>query len=402
MNSQNHKPISTGSKIKYSIPIGLVLILLFSFTNPGKAKTTFHNSDGKQMSIMKTGFAFKLNTTDEDSVDFNVQYPGGYPAWLEFVRNNFNYPEEALIKNIYGIIFVQFTVTEKGNVMNPNVIRGIDSACDKEALRVIGLMPKWKPLLKNGIPVSFQFILPIKLKLAPIPKETTSNDIDEKPLLVVEQFPIFNGGDEAMKKYIADSIHYPEKAIISKIEGTVFIQFVVSKRGKLSKPKILRGISKECDEEAIRVVMGMPDWIPGRQNGQVVPVMYQIPVLFQLKNAKNPAKKEETPHQDVYQNPEFKGGYEELIKYFRNNIHYPTEAQEKNIQGKVIVQFVVEKTGKISSVKILKGIGGGCDEEAIRIVKNMPDWIPGKINGEASPVSFEIPIGFWFGSPKQL
>ena len=397
MISQNHKSISTGSKIRFSILIGLVFILLFSITIPGKAKTTPPKYDGKQMNIKKTGFAFKLNTADEDSVDFNVQYPGGYPAWLEFVRNNFNYPEEALIKNISGIIFVQFTVTEKGNVMNPNVIRGIDSACDKEALRVIGLMPKWKPLLKNGISLSFQYILPIKLKLAPISKDTTSNDIDEKPLLVVEQFPGFNGGDEAMKKYIADSIHYPENAIISKIEGTVFIQFVVSKRGKLSKPKIVRGISKECDEEAIRVVMGMPDWIPGRQNGQVVPVMFQIPVIFQLKNAKNPAKKEENPHQDVYQNPEFKGGYEGLKKYFSNNINYPIEARELGIQGKVIVQFVVEKTGKVSSVKILNGIGGGCDEEAIRIVKNMPDWLPGKINGETVPVKFETPVEFRFG-----
>jgi protein TonB len=106
---------------------------------------------------------------------------------------------------------------------------------------------------------------------------------EEKPLLVVEQNPEFSGGYEAMLKFLKDKMTYPALAQESGIQGTVFVQFVVSKTGKISLVKVLRGIGGGCDEEAVRVVKEMPNWIPGRQNGQAVPVMFQIPVKFQLQ-----------------------------------------------------------------------------------------------------------------------
>jgi len=114
-----------------------------------------------------------------------------------------------------------------------------------------------------------------------VTKKVVTED-DEKPLLVVEQNPEFSGGYEAMQKFLRDKIQYPTLAQESGIQGTVFVQFVVSKTGKISNVKILRGIGGGCDEEAMRVVREMPNWIPGRQNGQAVPVMFQIPVKFQL------------------------------------------------------------------------------------------------------------------------
>lgn len=113
------------------------------------------------------------------------------------------------------------------------------------------------------------------------PKEVVEEE--EKPLLVVEQNPEFSGGYEAMLKFLTSHMIYPALAQESGIQGTVFVQFVVSKTGKISNVKILRGIGGGCDEEAVRVVKEMPNWIPGRQNGQAVPVMFQIPVKFQLQ-----------------------------------------------------------------------------------------------------------------------
>jgi periplasmic protein TonB len=113
-------------------------------------------------------------------------------------------------------------------------------------------------------------------------KKTAVVEEEDKPLLVVEQNPEFSGGYEAMQKFLRDKIQYPTLAQESGIQGTVFVQFVVSKTGKISNVKILRGIGGGCDEEAVRVVKEMPNWIPGRQNGQAVPVMFQIPVKFQL------------------------------------------------------------------------------------------------------------------------
>jgi len=95
------------------------------------------------------------------------------------------------------------------------------------------------------------------------------------------------------------------------------------------------------------------------------------------------------------QDPEFKGGLEEMFKFLRENVHYPKLAEEQKIEGTVFAQFVVGITGKLTKVKILRGIGGGCDEEAVRVIEMMPNWNPGRnANGFVVPVIYQIPIKF--------
>ena len=96
----------------------------------------------------------------------------------------------------------------------------------------------------------------------------------------------------------------------------------------------------------------------------------------------------------VEQMPEFPGGEEELFKYLGKNIKYPSMARENGITGTVYVTFVVEGNGEISDVKKLRGIGGGCDEEAMRVVKAMPSWKAGKQNGKSVRVQYNLPIKF--------
>lgn len=92
--------------------------------------------------------------------------------------------------------------------------------------------------------------------------------------------------------------------------------------------------------------------------------------------------------------PEFPGGEEAMYKYLSRSIKYPAMAKDAGISGVVYLNFIVDKKGKISDVKVLRGIGGGCDEEAMRVVKAMPDWAPGKQRGKAVKVSFNMPIRF--------
>lgn len=105
---------------------------------------------------------------------------------------------------------------------------------------------------------------------------------------------------------------------------------------------------------------------------------------------------EETPEpvHFVPQMPEFMGGEDARIKFLHDNLKYPSVAAEMGITGKVTLQFVVEKDGTISKITVLRGIGGGCDEEAVRVAKLMPRWKPGRQNGRAVPVYFIMPIGF--------
>ena len=107
---------------------------------------------------------------------------------------------------------------------------------------------------------------------------------------------------------------------------------------------------------------------------------------------------EEVVEQEIFQiveeMPAFPGGEQKLMEYVAKNIKYPQIARETGIQGRVFIGFVVEPDGSVSNVKLLRGIGGGCDEEAMRVVKSMPKWTPGKQRGKAVRVSYQIPVMF--------
>ncbi len=96
----------------------------------------------------------------------------------------------------------------------------------------------------------------------------------------------------------------------------------------------------------------------------------------------------------VEEMPEFPGGQPALANFMQTNIHYPEMAKEQGIQGKVWVGFMVDKEGNIHNVVIKRGIGGGCDEEAKRVVSKMPQWKPGKQSGRPVKVNFVLPINF--------
>lgn len=109
-------------------------------------------------------------------------------------------------------------------------------------------------------------------------------------------------------------------------------------------------------------------------------------------------EEEEVVEQEIFQiveeMPSYPGGDQKLMEYIAKNIKYPQIARESGIQGRVFVGFVVEPDGHVSNVKLLRGIGGGCDEEAMRVIKSMPKWKPGKQRGKAVRVSYQIPVMF--------
>ena len=111
-------------------------------------------------------------------------------------------------------------------------------------------------------------------------KEKTSN---EKIYDVVEMPPSFPGGQAALLAWIASHVNYPQKAMESRIEGRVIVGFVIECDGSVSQAKVLHGVDSLLNKEAIRVVMGMPKWTPGRQNGKNVRVKYNVPVNFRLQ-----------------------------------------------------------------------------------------------------------------------
>jgi protein TonB len=102
----------------------------------------------------------------------------------------------------------------------------------------------------------------------------------------------------------------------------------------------------------------------------------------------------EPPFVIVEQMPQFPGGEKELMNFIKNNLRYPVLAQEMGISGVVIINFVIDKEGGISDIKISRGIGSGCDEEAIRVLKLMPKWTPGRQGGRTVRVAYNLPFRF--------
>ena len=103
----------------------------------------------------------------------------------------------------------------------------------------------------------------------------------------------------------------------------------------------------------------------------------------------------------VEQMPEYPGGMQELFGYLAKNIHYPKDAEDQQIQGRVIATFVVMKDGSISHAKVVKSVSPSLDEEALRCINGMPNWIPGRQKGQAVNVKYTIPISFRLDKPKE-
>lgn len=95
---------------------------------------------------------------------------------------------------------------------------------------------------------------------------------------------------------------------------------------------------------------------------------------------------------EVY--PEFEGGMKAWARYLQRNLRYPNQAQENEVQGRVLVSFVIERDGSISDVKLISGIGAGCDEEALRVIRKSPNWKPGRQNAQTVRVRYTMPLAF--------
>ena len=106
---------------------------------------------------------------------------------------------------------------------------------------------------------------------------------EEPPITIAEEMPKFPGGDSERQKFLNDHINYPQQALETDIQGTVYVQFVVDTKGNITDVKVLRGIGGGCDEEAERVIKMMPQWHAGKQNGRSVRVLFTMPVIFRLQ-----------------------------------------------------------------------------------------------------------------------
>jgi TonB family protein len=182
----------------------------------------------------------------------------------------------------------------------------------------------------------------------------------------------------------------------------VLVQFVVSKEGKVKDVKVVRSSGSELlDNEAVRAISISPDWTPGKVKGEPVHVSYMFPVVFKY-NPDDPKTSEENgnepiPFDDVEVKPTFQGKdpNAEFSKWMAGEMKYPEEASKNKIMGRVLIQFVISRDGKVKDVKVARSSGSDLlDKEAVRVISASPDWDPGKMEGKPVDVRYLFPVVF--------
>lgn len=387
-------------KALFVLPVAFVAVAVISCTSPKEKKTDANqenadvivetNGKGDPLLVLVFPDGTEMYKIDERNwVDRYNKDSKSYLAQFDLTQMNIDaikVLKEDEAKSTYG--------ERAANGAMKFYLKG---TTDKEVLKA---MNQYQKSQGNENPLQVSIVKPRDGKA--LKYEDIKSEEQGEIFQVVEEQPMFPGGMEEMMKYLQKNIKYPKEAMDQGKEGRVIVQFVVNKDGSIVNDSVVRSVDPLLDAEALRVVRSMPNWTPGKQKGKPVRVRFTLPVSFKLNNntpkqaaeVKQPEVTGDEIFQVVEDQPEFPGGMEALMKHLSKEIKYPKEAQDKGTQGRVIVQFVVRKDGSITDAKVMKPVDPLLDAEALRVVSEMPNWIPGKQRGEAVNVRFTLPVMF--------
>lgn len=245
---------------------------------------------------------------------------------------------------------------------------------------------------------------------------------DDKVLsgTVLDSYPHFPGEDRLVNNFecrdwLDAHIRYPREAADKGIGGTVIVNFVVCADGTIkdvSVNKVCADIDESLRREAVRVVRSMPRWVPATYNGKAVNAYATCPVIFKYDKEKmSQAVRPRIPAQHLAEDPVydmksvsvapvFKGGADGLSEWIYEHIGYPSDAADAKIEGRVIVEFIIDKDGAVIEPKVLRGISDSLDKEALRVVGSMPCWTPGYVHGKPVRTRYVWPVAFRLAKAK--
>jgi len=224
----------------------------------------------------------------------------------------------------------------------------------------------------------------------------------------VDVLPTNVGGKEEFKRVFEQELVYPESALKEKIAGKVTISFIIMKDSSITNIKISGSGIPAIDAEAMRIFK-LYKWVPAIKNAQYIAANWSETFNFDpgkyskicrergyKKISYLPDTKIDSSgiiYTDPDQLPMYQKGNYALQDFIKENLEYPKQAQVSNIQGTVVLCFIVEPSGLITNIGIEKAVGGGCDQEAIRVLQ-MIKWYPGKKNDKLVRAKMSFPFYF--------
>jgi TonB family protein len=231
-------------------------------------------------------------------------------------------------------------------------------------------------------------------------------------LLTVQEFPDVVpqnvGGVKELKRFFLHHVQYPEKLFNQHKEAKVKVNFVVMKDGSLQGMDVSVSGGEEFDEEALRLLK-LLEWIPGQKNGEKVNSRASVTFEFSIDEYKKAIKErgfskvktDKKYPKDTTQRiishpdsePEYFRGENALLEFIRENLEYPELAKRQNLQGVVELSFVVENNGRLSNIRVVRGVGGGCSEEAVTLM-GKTRWRPAVHQGKIVRARMNYAIQF--------
>ena len=202
-----------------------------------------------------------------------------------------------------------------------------------------------------------------------------------------QTMPQFPGGEAAMREFISKRLIYPQSALRDSVQGQVRLRFIIRASGEVSDVSVTNGLTPDCDSIAVGIIKAMPRWQPSVENGKPVACYYSWMIEFT-----HPAPKENIPYTTSEVMPQFPGGEVAMQLFIAKNMNFPASTRELGLQGRTTIRFVVNVDGKIVDINVVKEIDKVFTDEWVRLVKSMPDWTPGQMNGENVNCYFTLPF----------
>lgn len=210
----------------------------------------------------------------------------------------------------------------------------------------------------------------------------------------VEIPPTYPKGFEYINDYINKNIVKPDTVLTDSPFTTVYLEFVIEQDGTIGYVNAIEGYGDEFSAEVVRVFKTLSKWEPGIIKRKSKRVRAVIELVVDTGKGYD-----DEIFQVVESMPKFPGGDIELQRYLARTITYPINARNNGMQGRVYISFVVEVDGSITNIVLLRGVCEDINNEALRVVRKMPKWIPGTQKGKPVRVQFNLPIRFVLQGP---
>lgn len=355
------------------------------------------------------------------------EYPGGMDEVVKYIQTHIQYPPTAVYKKIEGKVWIESVIDRNGKVVQPKVAYSVHPLLDQEALRIIRMMPDWRPGKLNGETVKVKYVFPVTFRIEDLivlvdegpkrnPNDTGAVEIEYIPPVnfdsVIKKSPSVKWGflvddtEGVAKVHLDDRTH---QEIKSKSED-VTLQVERGKEAEIGidLPKNAQPgdylLKIRVYDENETYFYNIYQWFEAYTSQQISTKERPIPIEPANDSGNEFLPDEEDVFDVVQHMPEFPGGMPKLLEFIRQNIQYPEAAKRSKLEGRVIMQVVIDKDGTVTQPRILRSVNpvlsadAALCEEAFRIVSIMPKWKPGRQHGVnlkvryAFPVKFELPV----------